>query len=127
MQNGLSNIQVDAETGTAQATIPLVFGATGPQTGEINANNSTPLVTFIPNTSNASVVINGSANEPTSDASAPTVISASVPIHVQTTAPNDNNAEANASSENASGERYVVSLSILSCISKISCYSFFNF
>lgn len=68
----------------------------------MSSSGSTPLVTFIPNTSTASVVINGSANEPSSEPSAPTVISASVPLQAHLSAPTENN---EASGENASSER----------------------
>lgn len=38
LQNGLSNIAVDAESGTTQATIPLVFSSTSAPTIEFVAN-----------------------------------------------------------------------------------------
>lgn len=77
-----------------------MFGSSNAQTGEMNSSGNTPLLTFIPNTSNTSVVINGSTNEPTSEPPVtPTVISASVPIQVQSSASNENN---EASGENTS-------------------------
>lgn len=92
---------MDADNGTAQATIPLVFGASAAPAGEMSTSGSTPLVTFIPNTSNASVVINGSTNEPSAVQSAPTV--QSVPIQAQANPANTESSE--ASGESASTER----------------------
>lgn len=46
-QNGLQNISVDTETGTTQASIPLVFSASSAPTIEINATGATPSVRLL--------------------------------------------------------------------------------
>lgn len=46
-QNGLQNISVDTETGTTQASIPLVFSASSNPTIEINATGATPSVRLL--------------------------------------------------------------------------------